>query len=237
MKLSARFQRQILEVMIGRAIKVVEHYADIVVSTARWIRVARVWVTVIGIAVSRIAVIGIAVSRIAIIRVSPASRITVWRIAVWRIAVIGKAASSGITIWITTASGDDRRNRRNRKPRRIGPTAASARNRLILSSGNRWRRRACRVAATAQDRAEVHGLAPLLLLAHQRLGLMTRVVSDRVDNHARFFQPADVVAVCRRIAVRVNAVGENDDGFARRFDTREIAQNVFERVVKLSPLP
>src|SRR5262245_38111776 len=137
--------------MIGRAIKVVEHYADIVVSTARWVRIARVWVTVIGIAASRIAVI----------RVSPASRITVWRKTIWRIAVIGVAASSGITVRITTASGDDRRNRRNRKPRRIGPPAATARNRLILSSGNRWRRRACWVAATAQDRAQVHGLASL----------------------------------------------------------------------------
>src|SRR5215475_4012198 len=137
-------------------------------------------------------VIGITIRRVAVIRVSPATRITV----------------RGVTIRITSAPYDDRRDR---EPNGIGLPATSTRRRSPLPAGNRRRRRTRRNtgAGVTEDRAEVHGFAPLLLLARQRLGFVSGVVPDRINDHARFFELTDVVIVPCRIAAPVNAVGED----------------------------
>src|SRR5262245_12698294 len=164
-------------------------------------------------------VIGITIRRVAVIRVSASTRITVWR----------------ITIRITSAPDDDRRDR---EPHDIGLPATSTRRRSPLSAGNRRRRLTWRnaVAGAAEDYAEVHGFAPLLLLARQRLGFVPGVVPDRINDHARFFELTDVVIVIRRIAPPVNAVGEDYKRFAP-FHARYIVQREFDRVVKLRSLP
>src|SRR5262249_59850475 len=94
MKLSARFQRQVFEVPVGRAVKIVEHYADVVVPAARRVRIARVGIKIIGVAVSRIAIIG----------KTSSAPITVRWVTIRWVAGLRITASTRIAIRITSAS-------------------------------------------------------------------------------------------------------------------------------------
>ncbi len=74
------------------------------------------------------------------------------------------------------------------------------------------------------------------LPAHKRFNRRARVVANRIDYHARFFDGLEVVAVIGLLAFHVDAVGEDDDGFAPR-DWPQRSKPALNRVVKPRAFP
>src|SRR5262249_34398776 len=69
-------------------------------------------------------------------------------------------------------------------------------------------------SATADNLFQISSFTLRLLLDDQCLGFVARVITNWVDNYAGLFDLSNVVVVLRRIAMPINAIGEEHDCLA-----------------------